>query len=184
MSEEFRHIVRIIGTDLDGSQSLEYGLAKIRGLNINMTRAIINVAKLESVKRIGNLTDSDIQRIEEILKDPVKYGVPEWLLDRRRDYSTGKSSHLIGADLALRNMSDIEFMRQNRSWKGLRHSYGLKVRGQRTKTSGRTGGVVGVKKKKLAPGAAPAAAAAAAAPAAQAAPAAPAAAPAKASEKK
>lgn len=151
MSEEFRYIVRIVGTDLEGSQRLEYGLTRIKGINANLSKAIIKVANIESIPRIGNLTDADIQKVEEILKDLVKYGVPEWLLNHRKDLGTGRSLHLIGPDLTLRLMSDIEFMKQIRSWKGTRHSLGLKVRGQRTKTTGRTGRVVGVKRKKLLP---------------------------------
>jgi len=149
LSEEFRHIVRIAGTDLDGSQRLEQGLSKIKGININMSRVIVKVASLESVQRIGNLTDANIQRIEEILRNPLKNGVPEWFMNRCKDLETGKSSHLIGSDLTFKIMSDVEFMKTLRSWKGIRHSLGLKVRGQRTKTTGRTGRVVGVGKKKL-----------------------------------
>lgn len=163
MSEEFRHIVRISGTDLDGSRKLEYGLTKIRGINTNLSKAIIKVTNLESVQRIGNLTDGDVQRIEATLKDPEKHGVPTWLLNRRKDLATGRALHFIGPDLTLRIMADITFMREMRSWKGTRHSLGLKVRGQRTKTTGRSGRVVGVAKKKLLPTAGAAARAAAAA---------------------
>jgi small subunit ribosomal protein S13 len=40
-------------------------------------------------------------------------------------------------------------MKDIRTWKGIRHSLGLKVRGQRTRTTGRSGKAVGVKKKVL-----------------------------------
>ena len=43
---------------------------------------------------------------------------------------------------------DIEIMKKIRSWKGIRHSLGLKVRGQRTRTTGRLGLTVGVKRKR------------------------------------
>ena len=150
MSEEFRLIVRIAGADLDGSEKIEQGLSRIRGISINMSRAILKVANLESVHRVGNLTDADIQKIEEIMSAPQKQGIPDWFMNHRKDFQTGSSSHLIGSDLTFKVMSDIEFMKTLRSWKGNRHSLGLKVRGQRTKTTGRTGRVVGVGKKKLA----------------------------------
>ncbi|GAG60554.1 unnamed protein product, partial [marine sediment metagenome] len=44
---------------------------------------------------------------------------------------------------------DIERMRRLRSWKGYRHGFGLKVRGQRTRSTGRKGLVVGVIRKKI-----------------------------------
>ena len=149
MSEDFRHIVRIAGADLDGSQGLGQGLSKIKGININLSQIIIKLANLDSMPRIGNLTDTNIQRIEDIIRNPIKNGIPEWYMNRCKDLETGTSFHLIGSDLTFKIMSDMEFMRQLRSWKGIRHSYGLKVRGQITKTTGRTGRVVGVGKKKL-----------------------------------
>ena len=149
MTEEYRHIVRIIGTDLDGSGKLEYGLSKIRGLGINLSKAVIKKANLSGDLRVGNLTELDVQKIEDILKNLKKYEIPGWLLDRPKDLETGEDLHLMGPDLTLRTKSDIDNMKQIRSWKGTRHSLGLKVRGQRTKTSGRTGRAVGVKKKAI-----------------------------------
>jgi len=149
LTEEYRHIVRIIGTDLDGSGKLEYGLSKIRGLGINLSKAVIKKANLSGDLRVGNLTELDVQKIEDILKNLKKYEIPGWLLDRPKDLETGEDLHLMGPDLTLRTKSDIDNMKQIRSWKGTRHSLGLKVRGQRTKTSGRTGRAVGVKKKAI-----------------------------------
>ena len=149
MAQEYRHIVRIIGTDLDGSGKLEYGLSRIRGLGINLSKAVVKKANLSGDLRVGNLTDADVQKIEDILKNPKKYEIPSWLLDRPKDLETGEDLHLMGPDLTLSVKSDIDDMKQIRSWKGTRHSLGLKVRGQRTKTSGRTGRAVGVKKKAI-----------------------------------
>ena len=68
---------------------------------------------------------------------------------RRRDIESGKDLHKIGSDLALQTRNDIDKMRRIKSWRGFRHTHGLKVRGQRTKTTGRKGKAVGVKKKRL-----------------------------------
>jgi small subunit ribosomal protein S13 len=54
---------------------------------------------------------------------------------------------LIGPDATLGVKGDIDFMTDIRTWKGIRHSLGLKVRGQRTRTTGRKGRAVGVAKK-------------------------------------
>jgi len=56
--------------------------------------------------------------------------------------------HLLSSDLVLRTKMDIDLMKKIKSWKGYRHAYGLKVRGQRTRTTGRTGKTVGVSKKR------------------------------------
>lgn len=144
---EYRHILRLVGTDLDGSKQVPYGLKKIHGIGISYARAVAKAAKVPEAARLGNLSDAELQRLEEVLKNPTKFDIPEWLLNRQKDMETGVSTHLIGPDLVLRTKTDVEFMKNIHSWKGVRHGLGLRVRGQRTKTSGRTGRSVGVKKK-------------------------------------
>lgn len=143
---EFRHIVRVIGTDLDGTKKLVYGLAKIKGINVTLAEAIAKVIGLDPNTRIGSLTDGEVKKIEDALKEPTKYGIPNWLVNRQKDLETGQSKHFIGPDLILSVKSDVDFMQKIKSWKGIRHSLGLKVRGQRTKTTGRFGKAVGVRK--------------------------------------
>jgi small subunit ribosomal protein S13 len=147
LSAEFRHIVRVAGTDIDGSKKLAYGLAKIRGLGVSLSNALIKACGLDPNLRFGYLTDADVQRIELALENPSAHGVPEWVLNRQKELESGRATNLVGANLTLAVKSDIELMKQMRSWKGVRHSLGLKVRGQRTKTTGRTGRTVGVRKK-------------------------------------
>lgn len=148
MTQEFRHIVRIAGTDLDGSKKLGYALTKIKGLSINLAKVVVKKSNLGGDLSVGNLSDADVQRIEDVLRNPRKYDIPGWMLNRHKDPETGGDLHLIGPDLTLRVKTDVSNMIQLRSWTGTRHSLGLKVRGQRTKTTGRTGRAVGVKKKR------------------------------------
>lgn len=144
----FRHIVRIADVDIDGELPLEYGLTKIRGVGPRIARVCTAVLGLDPRMRVGYLSDEDVSRIEEFLRDPTKFGVPGWLLNRRKDYETGEDRHLIGSELILAARQDIEREIRIRSWRGIRHSLGLKVRGQRTHTTGRVGPVVGVTKGK------------------------------------
>ena len=58
--------------------------------------------------------------------------------------------HLLTSDIPFTLRNDIERERITASWRGYRHLSGLKVRGQRTRTSGRKGGAVGVAKGGLA----------------------------------
>ena len=148
MSGEFRHIVRMADTDLDGSQKVAYALTKIKGVGIRLAGAIVRVAGVNPEERLGNLTDEEIERLEDAIKNPLKYGIPPYLLNRQRDPTTGKDLHLIGADLTLQVKADIDLMKKIKCWKGVRHSLGLKVRGQRTRTTGRKGATVGVRRKK------------------------------------
>ena len=149
MENEFRYIVRIAGTDIDGSLNVEYGLTRIKGLNINLSKAVFKKSNISKGLRVGDLNDADVERLEAILKDLKSYGIPPWMLNRRKDNETGESLHLIGPDLTLRIKSDIDDMIKMRSWKGTRHSFGLKVRGQHTKTTGRSGRAVGVRRRRV-----------------------------------
>jgi small subunit ribosomal protein S13 len=56
--------------------------------------------------------------------------------------------HLIGSDLLLYARRDIEREIRIGSYRGIRHKLGYKVRGQRTRTTGRLGMTVGVRKKR------------------------------------
>ena len=169
-AQDYRHIVRIVGKDIPGDKKISVGLTHIKGVGFNFANAIIGALGLNPNNNIGFLTESQVESIEKTLKDPSSVNFPSWLLNRRKDVETGVTTHLITSDVAFTVRNDIEREKLSNSWRGFRHTYGLKVRGQRTRTTGRKGASVGVKKggKVLPAGAAPAApgAEAAAAPAA------------------
>jgi small subunit ribosomal protein S13 len=149
MSREFRHIIRITDTDVDGALKVPYALRKIKGVSLSLANAILKKAGINPETRAGFLTEAEVEKIEDIIKEPTRYGIPSWLLNRRKDFETGRDLHLISADLTLRTKMDIEHEKELKSWRGYRHAYGLKVRGQRTKTTGRSGKALGVKKKAI-----------------------------------
>ncbi len=149
MSREFRLILRFMGTDIDGTKKVIYGISKIRGVGPNFAHAVVKAARINPDARIGGLSEAEMTRVEDVIRDPLKHGIPVRLVNRRKDVETGRDMHLTGPDLALKIKGDIDFMKDIRTWKGIRHSLGLKVRGQRTRTTGRSGKAVGVKKKVL-----------------------------------
>jgi small subunit ribosomal protein S13 len=149
MSQEYRHILRIMGTDVEGTLKTIYALTKIKGVSLSLANAVLKKAGINPDLRVGFLTETEINKIEEIIKEPAKYALPQWLFNRRKDGETGKNTHIISADLVLRTKMDIDQAKEIRSWRGYRHAYGLKVRGQRTKTTGRAGKSLGVKKKTI-----------------------------------
>jgi len=149
MSKEFRHIIRIADTDLNGTHKVGFALLDIKGVGVGLANAVVKKAGINQDARLGFLSDAELEKIEDILKTPSKYGLPSWLLNRSKDIETGKDLHQIGSELVLQTKTDIDTMKRIRSWRGFRHAHGLKVRGQRTKTTGRKGKAVGVKKKAL-----------------------------------
>ena len=182
-SQEYRHIVRIAGKDIPGTKKTIIGISQIKGMGYNFAKSILDILKINPNSNVGFLTESQVEQIEKAMKNPTSFNIPPWFLNRRKDIDTGGDMHLITSDIDFNVRNDIEREKGMNSWRGFRHTYGLKVRGQRTRTTGRKGGAVGVRKGgKVLPAGAPAegaaapAAGAAAAPAAGAAAAAPAAA--------
>jgi small subunit ribosomal protein S13 len=147
MSKEFQHIIRFAGSDIQGTQPVTYGLTNVKGVGIKLAQTMVEKAGISPEARMGFLSSSDLEKLEEIITNPVKYGIPPYLLNRQKDIETGKDMHLLGSDLVFQNKTDIEELKKIRAWRGMRHSYGLKVRGQRTKSTGRKGKAIGVKKK-------------------------------------
>ena len=138
-----------MGSDVQGTLKTIYALTAVKGVSMSLANAVLKKAGVNPDLRVGFLTESEISKIEEIISDPTKYGLPTWLFNRRKNAETGKDTHMISADLVLRTKTDIDEQKEIRSWRGYRHAYGLKVRGQRTKTTGRAGKALGVKKKTL-----------------------------------
>ena len=149
MSREFNYIVRLHGSNLDGTKLLPYALCDLKGVGIRVSKTMIKKLGLDPSLRLGTLSEADVRRLEEILDNPASGGIPNWMLNRRKDLETGKDVHLLGSDLTLRVRDDIDLMKETRSWKGNRHARGLKVRGQRTKTAARKGRSVGVSRSRV-----------------------------------
>ncbi len=144
-------IVRIAGRDIDGDLSIPAALMQIKGIGYNMSNAISlgirDIYKIPRETTIGSLDEAGIEKIEELLKDPKKVKMPLYLLNRRSDRETGENLHLVGTDLIVKTRQDIENDIKIQTYRGFRHRYGQKVRGQKTRSTGRTGATVGVTKK-------------------------------------
>jgi small subunit ribosomal protein S13 len=165
-ASEYRHILRIAGKDIEGSKKLIVALSEVKGVGYNYANVLLQRLNINVDKRVGFLTEGELREIEQAVANPSKAGMPEWYFNRRKHMDTGSTHHMITSDLDFAASNDIEREKLVMSWRGYRHMFGLRVRGQRTRTTGRKGGAVGVKKVKAMPGAAPAAAGGAAAPAA------------------
>jgi len=147
VSQEIRAIVRIGDTDLDGNKQVAYALAKIRGIGIMSAYAICWKLGIDPHAILGALPEDQISKLDWAVRNLHELA-PAWFLNRRKDPETGRDLHLIGSELVLAAKRDVDLMKKLKSWKGIRHALGLKVRGQRTVTTGRFGATAGVTKKK------------------------------------
>ena len=132
-NKDFKYLVRVANTDLDGKKSILYALTKIKGVSIMYANAVCKLSKLDVHKKAGVLSDEEIATLNEQVKDISK--LPTWLLNRRNDYTTGTDMHLLDADLVFTKDNDLKRLKMIKSYRGLRHQAGLTVRGQRTKSN-------------------------------------------------
>lgn len=143
---EYSHIVRIAGKDVDGSKKLVVALSKIKGIGFNFAQVLLNTLQIDPNLRVGFLSENEVSIIENGVKNPENIGIPQWFLNRRKDVQSGVTLHNITTDWDIVIHNDVEREKGVMSWRGFRHMMGLKVRGQCTRTTGRKGGAVGVRK--------------------------------------
>jgi len=139
-------IVRIMSKDIEGKTKIYPGLTKIKGISWTMANAICKKLGIDKNRKIGSLTDEEVKKMVEFMKNP---DLPKFMKNRNADFETGKDKHLTGSDLDLEKEFDVKRLKKIRTYRGLRHSIGLPMRGQRTRSNFRRnrkkGG--GIKKK-------------------------------------
>ena len=146
---DIKYIVRVCNTDLDGHKALQQALTKIKGIGRMFANAICVMADMDPAFKTGKLSEQQIAKLNDVAKNPSKYKIPIWMLNRRNDPEKGEDMHLLTADLDFVKANDIKLMQKIKCYKGLRHYAKLPVRGQRTKSNFRKnkGKAAGVKKK-------------------------------------
>lgn len=146
--KELREKVRVYGIVLDGRKDVRRSIMKIKGIGYRTSTMIARLLNING--KLGSLNDKQIEELEAIIKD-YSDKVPFWMLNHKKEIFSGKNLHLTGTDLDISVKNEIDFMKKIRCYKGVRHILGQPVRGQRTKTSFRTGKTLGVVKKKQMP---------------------------------
>ncbi|XP_063933189.1 small ribosomal subunit protein uS13-like [Zophobas morio] len=146
-NDRFQHILRIMNTNVDGKLKVPYALTAIKGVGRRYAILMCKKADVDLSKRAGELSEDEINRIVAIMQNPLQYKIPTWFLNRQKDIRTGKYSQKLGNEVDTVLREDLERMRKIRSHRGIRHAWGLRVRGQHTKTTGRGARVQTLKKK-------------------------------------
>jgi small subunit ribosomal protein S13 len=145
---DFKYIVRLANTDLDGKYQIIPAIALVKGLGIRTAAVVATRAGVNPYQKIGDLKDEQIAKIQESI-DSLQETIPAWMLNRRKDVETGEDGHLIGTDVEIKLRDDLNRLKKIRTYRGVRHEDGQKVRGQRSRSNGRTGLTLGVMKQKV-----------------------------------
>jgi small subunit ribosomal protein S13 len=148
---DYRHIVRIGNTDIDGTEQVLHGMTDIKGVDIMFANAVCRVAGVDVRTPAGELDDDIVEQLDDIVQNPNEHDIPAWLLNRRKDIRTGEDLHLLGGDIDFTLRQDIKRLKEAKTYRGIRHAQDLTTRGQRTKGNFRSnkGKGPGVKKRRV-----------------------------------
>jgi len=144
---DFKYIIRIANSDVSGEERLASALTSIKGIGPRISNAVVQKLGLDPNELAGKLDDKNIESIENAIISLNEH-VPNWLLNRQKDYDTGENVQTVSVDLKMTHDEDLNRMKKVKSYKGIRHASGHKVRGQRTYSNGRKGLALGVSRKK------------------------------------
>merc|ERR1711976_5688 len=146
--EKFQHILRVMNTNIDGRRKIAFALTAIKGIGRRYSHVVCKKADVDLSKRAGELSDEEVEKVITIMSNPRQYKIPDWFLNRQKNVKDGKYGQVMSNVLDSKIREDLERLKKIRAHRGLRHYWGLRVRGQHTKTTGRRGRTVGVSKKK------------------------------------
>ncbi|MEE9323689.1 MAG: 30S ribosomal protein S13 [Candidatus Aenigmarchaeota archaeon] len=144
--KKVQNIIRLGETNLDGTKKVASAILGVKGVSFALGNAISKISGFGE-RKVGDLSEDELKKLEDIINHPEKYHIPLWLYNRRKDPKTGENKHLSVSQLELTQKLDIGSVKKIKSYKGMRHIMDLPVRGQRTRSSFRKGKVVGVSKK-------------------------------------
>ena len=144
----FQHIIRLLNTNIDGKQKIMYALTSIKGVGRRYSNIVCKKADVDTTKRAGELSNDELERLVTIIQNPRQYKNPDYFLNRQKDPKDGKFSQLVSNAQDNKLREDLERMKKILCHRGLRHHWGLRVRGPHTKTTGRFGRTMGVSKKR------------------------------------
>jgi small subunit ribosomal protein S13 len=109
-------VARIAGVDIPNNKRVEIALTYIFGIGPATAKQIVHDSRLKFETRVKDLTEEETNRLREIID---------------RDYK-------VEGDLRREVSMNIKRLTEIRCYRGLRHSRGLPVHGQRTRTNART----------------------------------------------
>eukprot|EP01063_Lacrimia_lanifica_P031113 TRINITY_DN5067_c0_g1_i1.p2 TRINITY_DN5067_c0_g1~~TRINITY_DN5067_c0_g1_i1.p2 ORF type:complete len:154 (+),score=61.51 TRINITY_DN5067_c0_g1_i1:61-522(+) len=146
--EDFQHMLRILNTNVDGKSKVPFAIRVVKGVGRRLAFVACQRAGVDANRRAGTLANDEVERIVQVISKPEEYKVPTWFLNRIRDPKDGTTMQCLSNQVDNKIREDLERLKKMRAHRGLRHLWGLRVRGQHTKTTGRRGRTVGVSKKK------------------------------------
>ena len=139
VGDDFQHILRVLNTNVDGRTKVMYALTQLRGIGRRFSNVVCKKAEIDMGKRAGELSAAELESLMVIVANPRQFRIPDWFLNRQKNYKDGKYLQQVSNQLDTSLRDDLERLKKIRNHRGLRHYWGIRVRGQHTKTTGRRG---------------------------------------------
>jgi small subunit ribosomal protein S13 len=108
-------MARISGIDLQDGWKVDFALTRIKGIGWTLSKKVVKALKIDSKKRVADLSGDELAQIAAELE-----------------------KYLTEGELARTVRSNIARLKQIGSYRGVRHTRGLPLRGQRTRRNART----------------------------------------------
>jgi len=109
-------MARISGVTIPDAKQVHVALTYVHGIGPKTSNDILTGAKVEPTVRVKDLTDAEVQRIQDVINE----------------------NHTVEGELQRIVVTNIKRLKDINSYRGVRHKQNLPVRGQRTRTNGRT----------------------------------------------
>ncbi len=109
-------MARIAGVDLPRDKRVEIGLTYIFGIGLHSSQAILSATGVNPDTRVRDLSDEDVAKLRAHVE----------------------ANYQVEGDLRRWEAMNIKRLADIGTYRGRRHRMGLPVRGQRTRTNGRT----------------------------------------------
>ena len=127
--DKFQHILRVQNTNIDGTRNIQFAMTAIRGIgrrfsNLICKKADIDISKVtcrlsmimtiltDISQRAGQLDEDEIKRMETIMLNPRQYKIPDWFLNRQKDWKDGTFAQCISNGLDTKLREDLERLKK------------------------------------------------------------------------
>lgn len=110
-------MARIAGINIPDNKRIEIALTYVYGIGRSLSKEILKTTRVNPDKKTSQLSDQELTKLRNAIN---------------------KDKYLVEGDLRRSKMMNIKRLKETNSYRGMRHSKGLPVRGQKTRTNSRT----------------------------------------------
>ncbi|KAG6525774.1 hypothetical protein ZIOFF_015744 [Zingiber officinale] len=116
-NEDFQHILRVLNTNVDGKQKIMFALTSIKGIGRRFANIVCKKADVDMNKRAGELSAAELENLMTVVANPRQFKIPDWFLNRKKDYKDGRYSQVVSNALDMKLRDDLERLKKIRQFR-------------------------------------------------------------------